>query len=128
VAGVAVSRSILADILVLIARSRVPARCPKKEIAAGRFVDRPGQYPRAASAEPLLANSAAVAQRAGDRAAGDPRRPEGSGLLRALRRGTWPTPRTAGETRRYEDNVIEILCDNLGRLWRGEQRLRNEVV
>jgi phosphoglycerate dehydrogenase-like enzyme len=38
------------------------------------------------------------------------------------------TPHTAGETRRYEDNVIEILRDNLGRLWRGEQQLRNEVV
>ena len=38
------------------------------------------------------------------------------------------TPHTAGETRRYEDNVIEILRDNLGRLWRGEQRLRNEVA
>jgi hypothetical protein len=47
------------------------------------------------------------------RAAGDPRRPERSGLLRALRRGTWSTPHTAGETRRYEDNVIEILSDNL---------------
>ena len=38
------------------------------------------------------------------------------------------TPHTAGETRRYEDNVIEILRDNLNRLWRGDQRLRNEVV
>ena len=38
------------------------------------------------------------------------------------------TPHTAGETRRYEDNVIEILRDNLGRLWRGEQLLRNEVA
>src|SRR5271154_774997 len=38
------------------------------------------------------------------------------------------TPHTAGETRRYEDNVIEILRDNLGRLWRGEQQLRNQVV
>jgi phosphoglycerate dehydrogenase-like enzyme len=38
------------------------------------------------------------------------------------------TPHTAGETRRYEDNVIEILRDNLRRLWHGEQRLRNEVV
>jgi len=38
------------------------------------------------------------------------------------------TPHTAGETRRYEDNVIEILRDNLGRLWRGEPQLRNEVV
>jgi D-2-hydroxyacid dehydrogenase (NADP+) len=38
------------------------------------------------------------------------------------------TPHTAGETRRYEDNVIEILRDNLERLWRGEQHLRNQVV
>ncbi|HEU0156627.1 MAG TPA: D-2-hydroxyacid dehydrogenase [Stellaceae bacterium] len=38
------------------------------------------------------------------------------------------TPHTAGETRRYEDNVIEILRDNLARLWRGEQELRNQVV
>jgi phosphoglycerate dehydrogenase-like enzyme len=38
------------------------------------------------------------------------------------------TPHTAGETRRYEDNVIEILRDNLGRLWRGERQLRNQIV
>ena len=38
------------------------------------------------------------------------------------------TPHTAGETRRYEDNVIEILRDNLGRLWRGEVPLRNQVI
>jgi phosphoglycerate dehydrogenase-like enzyme len=38
------------------------------------------------------------------------------------------TPHTAGETRRYEDNVIEILRDNLGRLWRGEELLRNQVI
>jgi phosphoglycerate dehydrogenase-like enzyme len=38
------------------------------------------------------------------------------------------TPHTAGETRRYEDNVIEILRDNLERLWRGESQLRNQVV
>ncbi len=30
------------------------------------------------------------------------------------------TPHTAGETRRYEDNVLDILLDNLDRLWRGE--------
>jgi phosphoglycerate dehydrogenase-like enzyme len=30
------------------------------------------------------------------------------------------TPHTAGETRRYEDNVIDILMANLERLWRGE--------
>ena len=38
------------------------------------------------------------------------------------------TPHTAGETRRYEDNVIEILLDNLSRLRRGEEPLRNQVV
>ncbi len=38
------------------------------------------------------------------------------------------TPHTAGETRRYEDNVIEILRDNLGRLRRGDGELRNQVV
>ena len=38
------------------------------------------------------------------------------------------TPHTAGETRRYEDNVIEILDDNLMRLWRGETALRNQIV
>ena len=38
------------------------------------------------------------------------------------------TPHTAGETRRYEDNVIEILRDNLGRLRRGEAQLLNQVI
>jgi phosphoglycerate dehydrogenase-like enzyme len=38
------------------------------------------------------------------------------------------TPHTAGETRRYEDNVIEILRDNLERLQRGEEPLRNQVI
>ena len=38
------------------------------------------------------------------------------------------TPHTAGETRHYEDNVIEILHDNLGRLWRGDAELRNQVI
>src|SRR6185503_10337046 len=33
------------------------------------------------------------------------------------------TPHTAGETRRYEDNVIDILIENLDRLWRGEKTL-----
>lgn len=37
------------------------------------------------------------------------------------------TPHTAGETRRYERNIVEILADNLGRLRRGEP-LRNEVA
>jgi D-2-hydroxyacid dehydrogenase (NADP+) len=38
------------------------------------------------------------------------------------------TPHTAGETRRYEDNVLDILEENLGRLCRGESTLRNEIV
>jgi phosphoglycerate dehydrogenase-like enzyme len=38
------------------------------------------------------------------------------------------TPHTAGETRRYEDNVLAILIENLERLWRGEVSLRNQVV
>jgi phosphoglycerate dehydrogenase-like enzyme len=38
------------------------------------------------------------------------------------------TPHTAGETRRYEDNVLDILLENLGRLERGETALLNEVV
>lgn len=38
------------------------------------------------------------------------------------------TPHTAGETRRYEDNVIDILDENLARLWRGETELRNQIV
>lgn len=38
------------------------------------------------------------------------------------------TPHTAGETRRYEDGVIDLLLENLDRLWRGESTLRNQVV
>jgi phosphoglycerate dehydrogenase-like enzyme len=38
------------------------------------------------------------------------------------------TPHTAGETRRYEDNVIDILMENLGRLGRGETELFNQIV
>ena len=38
------------------------------------------------------------------------------------------TPHTAGETRAYEDNVLDILMENLDRLWRGENVLRNQVL
>ena len=38
------------------------------------------------------------------------------------------TPHTAGETRRYEDNVIDLLLENLERLWRGEAALKNQIV
>jgi phosphoglycerate dehydrogenase-like enzyme len=48
--------------------------------------------------------------------------------------GLWGVPNvlitthTAGETRRYEDNVIDLLLENLERLWRGEAALRNQFV
>jgi phosphoglycerate dehydrogenase-like enzyme len=38
------------------------------------------------------------------------------------------TPHTAGETRSYEANVVDILIENLERLWRGEAALRNQIV
>jgi phosphoglycerate dehydrogenase-like enzyme len=42
--------------------------------------------------------------------------------------GVFITPHTAGETRRYEKNVVDILIDNLARLWRGETALQNQIV
>lgn len=41
---------------------------------------------------------------------------------------TFITPHSAGETRKYEDNVLDILQDNLDRLWKGEAKLRNQIV
>lgn len=38
------------------------------------------------------------------------------------------TPHTAGETQKYEDGVLDILLENVSRLWRGDVRLRNEIV
>ena len=38
------------------------------------------------------------------------------------------TPHSAGETRKYEDAVLDILAENLDRLARGEQGLRNQIV
>ncbi len=38
------------------------------------------------------------------------------------------TPHSAGETRQYEANVIDILLENLARLWRGESMLYNQVL
>jgi phosphoglycerate dehydrogenase-like enzyme len=42
--------------------------------------------------------------------------------------GVFITPHSAGETQRYEDNVLDILLENLDRLRRGEATLRNQVV
>ncbi|MBS0243837.1 MAG: D-2-hydroxyacid dehydrogenase [Proteobacteria bacterium] len=38
------------------------------------------------------------------------------------------TPHSAGETRRYEDRVIDLLLENVARLQRGETKLANEIV
>ena len=38
------------------------------------------------------------------------------------------TPHTAGETQRYEENVIDILVANLERLWQGETALVNQII
>jgi phosphoglycerate dehydrogenase-like enzyme len=38
------------------------------------------------------------------------------------------TPHTGGETQRYEENVIDILLENLNRLWRGETALFNQII
>ncbi|MEM7537476.1 MAG: NAD(P)-dependent oxidoreductase, partial [Chloroflexota bacterium] len=38
------------------------------------------------------------------------------------------TPHTAGETRMYESNVVDILMENITRLHRGEVALMNQVV
>ncbi len=38
------------------------------------------------------------------------------------------TPHAAGETRRYEDNVLDLLLENLDRLWSNRLPLRNQVV
>ena len=38
------------------------------------------------------------------------------------------TPHTGGETRLYEDNVLDILIENIERLERGEVELLNQIV
>jgi D-2-hydroxyacid dehydrogenase (NADP+) len=38
------------------------------------------------------------------------------------------TPHTGGETRLYEERVIDILDENLGRIWSGQTELRNHIV
>lgn len=57
----------------------------------------------------------------------DPEPPEESSPLWSMP-NVFITPHTGGETRKYEANVIEILMENLERLWRGETALLNQVV
>lgn len=52
--------------------------------------------------------------------------PEGSPLWTAP--NVFITPHTAGETQKYEDNVLDLLMENLTRLLRGESRLVNEFA
>jgi phosphoglycerate dehydrogenase-like enzyme len=86
-------------------------------VARGRCVDEPALV--------AALNAGQLAGAALDATAEEPL-PESSPLW------TMPnvlvTPHTAGETRRYEDNVIDILMDNMERLWRGEATLRNQVI
>ena len=38
------------------------------------------------------------------------------------------TPHTGGETRSYEDRVVDLLLENLARLGRGEKDLANQIL
>ena len=38
------------------------------------------------------------------------------------------TPHTAGETRSYEDNVVDILIENVRRLQRDHDALVNQII
>mgnify|MGYP006222185185 FL=1 len=38
------------------------------------------------------------------------------------------TPHTGGETRLYEDNVLDILVENIKRLENGDETLMNQIV
>jgi D-2-hydroxyacid dehydrogenase (NADP+) len=38
------------------------------------------------------------------------------------------TPHTAGETQLYETNIVDLLVENLARLYRGETELKNGIV
>ena len=38
------------------------------------------------------------------------------------------TPHTGGETRLYEEPVIDILEENLNGLWSGQMDLRNQIL
>ena len=82
---------------------------------------------------PCVVESALIEALAAGRIAGaaldctDPEPPEASSPLWAMK-NVFITPHTGGETRKYEANVIEILLENLDRMWRGETMLRNQVV
>ena len=86
-------------------------------VARGRVVDEPAL---AAALEKGVIAGAAV-----DCVWEEPL-PEASALWKA--KNILITPHTAGETQRYEDNVLDLLMENLDRLWRGQAELKNGVV
>jgi D-2-hydroxyacid dehydrogenase (NADP+) len=105
------------NLIDAVALSRMKSTAHLINVARGRVVD------EAALIEALATHR--IAGAGIDVTAEEPLAP--SSPLWAMRH-VLITPHTAGETRRYEDNVIEILRDNLGRLWRGETQLRNQIV
>jgi phosphoglycerate dehydrogenase-like enzyme len=117
---VAVTCPLTKDTERLIGQQALAAMKPSAflvNVARGRVVDEPALI--AAVTENRVAGAAL------DCAVDEPL-PETSplwGLANVL-----ITPHTAGETRRYEDNVIDLLLENLDRLWRGQSELRNQIV
>jgi phosphoglycerate dehydrogenase-like enzyme len=57
----------------------------------------------------------------------DPELPARGSVLWSMP-NVFPTPHTGDETTRYEANIIEILLENLQRLWVGEVTLRNRGI
>ena len=135
-------------------RCGVPARPPARAVAAGRrrgadlpahAGDRAADRRAGAGGDETVGDPGQRRARAGGRRAGAGR---GAPAKRIAAAGIdctvdeplaaasplWAldnaliTPHTAGETRRYEDNVIDLLVENLQRIWRGETQLRNHVV
>ena len=82
---------------------------------------------------PCVAETALIEALTAGRIAGaaldctDPEPPEETSPLWAMP-NVFITPHSGGETRKYEANGIEILMENLDRLWRGEATLRSQVV
>ncbi len=97
--------------------ARLPAGALFVNVARGRCVD------EAALLEALASGRLAAA--AIDVTVDEPL-PASSPLWTAP--GLLITPHSAGETRAYEDRVLDLLVENVARLARGETRLVNQVV
>lgn len=97
--------------------ARLPSGALFVNVARGRCVDEPALLEALASGR--LAGAAIDVTR-------DEPLPADSALWAAP--NLLLTPHTAGETRAYEDRVLDLLVENVARLARGEPRLVNEVV